>query len=167
MLRKLPRPPLAIFAWTRLLIWGATALTYLVFEAQYAQPLHTGGAEDVVQHDVGWAIDVWARWDSGWFLRIAEHGYHAGAEPAFYPLYPLLVRLLGPVFGGHYVLAGLLVSLAASLGAFYLLHHLAEARLGMDGARRAVLLRAAGLRAVLLDRDEEPRRVLVAGIPRR
>ena len=66
-----------------LLIWGATLLAYLVFEAQYAQPLHTGGgAEDVVQHDVGWAIDVWGRWDSGWFLGIAQHGY---ADPANRP----------------------------------------------------------------------------------
>ena len=55
----------------RSLIWGATILAYLVFEAQYAQPLHTGGAEDVVEHDVGWAIDLWGRWDSGWFLGIA------------------------------------------------------------------------------------------------
>ena len=68
-----PRYPLETFVWTRALIWGGTLLAYLVFEAQYAQPLHTGGgAEDVVQHDVGWAIDVWGRWDSGWFLGIAE-----------------------------------------------------------------------------------------------
>ena len=67
-LRRLPRYPLEVFFWTRLLIWGGTLLAYLVFEAQYAQPLHTGGAEDVVEHDVGWAVDVWGRWDSGWFL---------------------------------------------------------------------------------------------------
>ena len=41
-LRRLPRYPLEVFFGTRLLIWGATILAYLVFEAQYAQPLHTG-----------------------------------------------------------------------------------------------------------------------------
>src|SRR4029077_15527899 len=92
-------------------------------------------------HDLGAITDVWARWDSVWFLRIAEHGYNAasGAASAFYPLYPATVALVGRAFFGHYVLAGILVSLSATLGAFFLLHRIAEERLGADGARRAVL----------------------------
>jgi hypothetical protein len=43
------------------------------------------------------------------------------------------------VLFGHYVLAGILVSLAAALGSCLLLYRLAEERLGADGARRAVL----------------------------
>ena len=35
-LRRLPRYPLEVFFWTRLLIWGGTLLAYLVLEAQYA-----------------------------------------------------------------------------------------------------------------------------------
>jgi hypothetical protein len=91
--------------------------------------------------DAGLVVDVWARWDSVWFLRIAEDGYGATeqAAAAFYPLYPLLVALLGRVLLGHYVLAGVLISLAACLGAFVLLDRLALPRLGDDGARRAVL----------------------------
>jgi hypothetical protein len=89
-------------------------------------------------HDSGWVANVWARWDSVWFLRIAEHGYtHVAA--AFYPLYPLTLAGLGPVFGGHYVIAGIAVSLAAALVSFLLLQRLAEDRLGVDGSRRAVL----------------------------
>lgn len=86
-------------------------------------------------------VDVWARWDSVWFLRIAEHGYGATEEAtaAFYPLYPLLVGVLGRVLLGHYVLAGILISLAAALGSFALLHRLAETKLGAEGAARAVL----------------------------
>ena len=91
--------------------------------------------------DAGLLVDVWARWDSVWFLRIAEDGYGATeqAAAAFYPLYPLLVGLLGRVLLGHYVLAGVLISLAACLGAFVLLDRLTLPRLGDDGARRAVL----------------------------
>ena len=91
--------------------------------------------------DLGWVTDVWARWDSVWFLRIAEHGYGAasGAASAFYPLYPLTLAGIGRVLGGHYVLAGILVSLGATLVSFVLLHRLAEDRLGAEGARRAVL----------------------------
>ena len=92
-------------------------------------------------HDLGAITDVWARWDSVWFLRIAEHGYGSaeGAAAAFYPLYPAAVALLGRVLFGHYVLAGILVSLAASFASFLLLYRIAEERLGADGARRAVL----------------------------
>ena len=89
-------------------------------------------------HDLGGATDVWARWDSVHFLRIAEHGYST-AETAFYPLYPALVAGLGRVFFGHYIVAGIVVSLAATLAAFVLLERLAGERLGAAGGRRAVL----------------------------
>ena len=91
--------------------------------------------------DLGAVTDVWARWDSVWFLRIAKHGYDAatGAASAFYPLYPGAVGVLGRVFFGHYVLSGIVVSIAAAFGSFLLLHRVAEERLGVDGARRAVL----------------------------
>jgi hypothetical protein len=46
---------------------------------------------------------------------------------------------VGRLFGGHYVVAGIVVSLAACLGAFVLLYRLAEPRLGAEGARRALL----------------------------
>jgi 4-amino-4-deoxy-L-arabinose transferase-like glycosyltransferase len=49
------------------------------------------------------------------------------------------VAVLGRALFGHYVLAGILISLAAALGSFLLLHRIAEERLGAEGARRAVL----------------------------
>jgi hypothetical protein len=102
--------------------------------------------------DLGFLADVWARWDSVWFLRIAEHGYGSAEEAsaAFYPLYPLLVGVLGRVLLGHYVLAGVLISLAATLGSLALLNGLAEAKLGSEGARRAVLYLAVFPFAVFL-----------------
>ncbi|HEX7254499.1 MAG TPA: mannosyltransferase family protein [Gaiellaceae bacterium] len=102
--------------------------------------------------DAGLLIDVWARWDSVWFLRIARDGYGATEEAAaaFYPLYPLLVGLLGRVLFGHYVLAGVLVSLAACLGAFTLLYRLALPQLDDSGARRTVLYLAIFPFAVFL-----------------
>ena len=43
-------------------------------------------------HELGSVVDVWARWDSDWYLRIAEEGYSwPSSTPAFFPLYPLLV----------------------------------------------------------------------------
>jgi hypothetical protein len=83
---------------------------------------------------------VWARWDSNWYLRIAESGYSwPSSTPAFFPLYPLLVAGLGRVLDDRFLLAGLVVSLAACAAAFVLLHGLARERLGPLVARRSVL----------------------------
>jgi Mannosyltransferase (PIG-V) len=132
-------PALEIFAWSRLALWGALLFAFLWFEPKPAPLALLWDSESV--HDVGWLVDVWARWDSAWFVRIAEDGYGADPErtPAFFPLYPALVAGLGRVLGGHFVLAGLAISMAACAGAFALLFRLAEERLGADGARRTVL----------------------------
>ena len=108
--------------------------------------------EPTLTHDLGWVTDVWARWDSVWFLRIAEHGYGAtrGVAAAFYPLYPLtlagprprLRRALRP--RRHRRLA------RRALVAFVLLYRLAEERLGAEGARRAVLYLAVFPMALFL-----------------
>ena len=135
-------PVLEIFLWSRLAIWAAAVLAFLTLEGR-VHPQSARFDDPSLSHDLGAVTDVWSRWDSVWFLRIAEHGYGqaspAGAGPAFFPLYPLLVRGLGWMLGGHYVLAGILVSLAATLVAFLLFHRLAEERLGVDGARRSLL----------------------------
>jgi mannosyltransferase PIG-V len=85
-----------------------------------------------------------ARWDSVWYLTIAQHGYgtpRSHAQAAFYPLYPLLMRVVGWVVGSP-LLAGILISLACFLGALVLLHRLAELELGARDARGTVLLLA-------------------------
>jgi hypothetical protein len=131
------RSALEIFLWSRAVIWFA-ALFALVTLEPMRNPKFGRWDDPSLTRDLGAVTDVWARWDSVHFLRIAEHGYSA-AEAAFYPLYPALVAVLGRALGGHYVLGGILVSLAATLGAFMLLERLAERRLGGNGARRAVL----------------------------
>jgi mannosyltransferase PIG-V len=139
-IEKARSPALEIFLWSRAAIWATALFAFLVFEPN-RHPEAARWDDPSVTRDLGWVTDVWARWDSIWFLRIAEHGYGSleGAAAAFYPLYPAAVGLLGGVFFGHYLLAGIVVSLAASLGAFVLFHDLAETKLGAEGARRAVL----------------------------
>jgi hypothetical protein len=140
---RLPRagnPAPEIFLWTRAAIWAAALFSFFVFVPN-RHPRAGVWDDPSLTHDLGAVTDVWARWDSVWFLRIAEHGYDsaAGAAAAFYPLYPGAVSLVGRGLFGHYVLAGILVSLTAAFAAFLLLHRVAEERLGADGARRAVL----------------------------
>ena len=47
--------------------------------------------------------------------------------------------MTGTILGGHYILAGIIVSLAACAAAFVLLYQLGRQLLGEDGAYRAVL----------------------------
>ena len=140
-----------IFLWTRAAVWAVALFAFLAFEPN-RHPRAARWDDPSVTHDLGYVTDLWARWDSVFFLRIAEHGYDAasGAAAAFYPLYPLTVAGLGRVLFGHYLLAGILVSLGASLGALLLLHRLAEQRLGAEGARRAVLYLALAPMAIFL-----------------
>jgi mannosyltransferase PIG-V len=129
-------PALGIFLWSRAAIWVGALFSLYWFEP-HRHP-DASRWDGPILHDLGSFTDVWARWDSSFFLQIAEHGYDR-ASAAFYPLYPALVAVLGRAFFGHYIVAGIVVSLAAAAGAFLLLQRLAEARLGIDGARRTVL----------------------------
>ena len=81
-----------------------------------------------------------ARWDATWYLGIAHSGYGTdAAKPAFFPVYPLLVRMAGAVTGSDLV-AGVLVSVGCLAVALYLLRRLTAIELGEDAARSAVLL---------------------------
>src|SRR5919106_1733117 len=132
-------PVLPIFVWSRVAIWAAALFALLVFVPNRHPEADRWDSPRL--HELGYGIDVWARWDSDWYLRIAEDGYaeSPSSTPAFFPLYPALVGGLGRVLAGHYVLAGVLLSLAACLVALLLLYRLALGRLGEEGARRAVL----------------------------
>jgi hypothetical protein len=127
---------LGIYVWSRALIWLGAIFAFYWFEPNRNPRADIWDSPLI--HDLGSFTDVMARWDSVFFVRIAEDGYDK-ASAAFYPLYPGLVAALGRVFFGHYVLAGIVISLAAALGAFALLWRLAEEKLGADGARRTVL----------------------------
>jgi hypothetical protein len=131
-------PALRIFLWSRLAVSCLAAATVLAFEDELNPERRRWDSARL--HELGAAIDVWARWDSDWYLRIAESGYDwPSSTPAFFPLYPLLVGGLGRALGGHFLAAGLVLSLAAGAAACVLLYRLVVARLGRGDARRSVL----------------------------
>ena len=76
-------------------------------------------------------LEPWANWDGVWFIRIAAAGYHSHAfSQAFFPLYPLAVRVAAPFAGQFYVVAGVVVSLACYAAAMVLLYRLAADECG-------------------------------------
>lgn len=81
----------------------------------------------------------WLNWDGWIYVDIAQHGYRTLGEAAFFPLYPLIIRLIAFCLGGHTALAALLVANASSLGAYALLLVLVEREAGTVAARRTLL----------------------------
>jgi hypothetical protein len=141
------RQALDVYLWSRAAIWIAAIFAFFFFEPN--RHPNADRWDTARLHDLGYFTDIWARWDSDFFLRIAQHGYNKSSA-AFHPLYPALVAGLGRVFFGHYIVAGLVVSLGCALGSFVLLHQLAEERLGPEGAGRSVLYLAVFPMALFL-----------------
>ncbi len=79
-----------------------------------------------------------ARWDSVWFLNIADSGYGSGDRAAFFPLYPLLVKV-GGVLCGSPLVAAIVISCGAFVVGLAALHRLAVIEVGPEAARWAVI----------------------------
>lgn len=96
--------------------------------------------------------DAFMRHDSGWYFDIARRGYDATAaidggrsNIAFAPVYPLLMRYVGRLFGrapGDVYLGGIAVSWLSFALAMVVLYRLAALDLPRHRAERAVLLTA-------------------------
>ena len=91
--------------------------------------------------------ETFVAWDSGWYFDIATRGYYYSADGqssiAFFPLYPLAMRLLAWPFGSSDTAvwaAGVIISCTAFLLGLVILHELTQRTFGdRDIARRTVL----------------------------
>lgn len=87
-------------------------------------------------------FDIWVRWDARHFLEVAEYGYTDPlSDPhatAFFPLFPLLVRVVG-VVGIPLAAAAILVTTLSTVVACAYLYRMAEEEIGRHSGRRAVL----------------------------
>jgi 4-amino-4-deoxy-L-arabinose transferase-like glycosyltransferase len=132
--------PLLVFCLTRLTLVciGVVAEIVLLPGHSTASPPSDGLANLVASG--------WNRWDSGWYLGIAASGYtydpatHVGSI-AFFPLYPILVRLAAGVVGSP-AWAGLFVSNLLFLIALIILYRLIARRFGKSLATASLILLA-------------------------
>ena len=91
-------------------------------------------------------VNLQARWDTDFYHQIATAGYSWDRSAflhqnvVFFPLYPLLMRWGGVLLGGHPLLAGTIISLAAFAGAIALLYRMAVLELGEEKAWPVILL---------------------------
>jgi hypothetical protein len=98
-------------------------------------------------------LDIWGRWDTGWYMSITRNGYMLNGDltqqqsnVTFFPFYPYLVRLLlwpipaGWQSDGVVLLVGVLLSNLFLLGGLLLLYLLTlELTYDVGVAQRAVL----------------------------
>ncbi len=82
-------------------------------------------------------LGIWGRFDTLWFLRIAERGYDRPMAVIFYPLYPAAIRVVSGVMPA--MAAALLVSTVAAFFSFFGLLRLAR-ELSELGKLRMLLL---------------------------
>ena len=91
--------------------------------------------------------ETFAAWDSGWYFDIAQRGYYwnptGQSSLAFFPLYPMLMRVIAWPFGGSdraLWTAGIVLSCSCLLVGLAVLHRLTARIFGdRETARRTVL----------------------------
>jgi Mannosyltransferase (PIG-V) len=114
--------------------WAAAQVTYLLVNAMVWMTRSEGGPP------VGGLLEVWNRWDTGHYVTIALTGYNPASENgAFFPLYPMIMKVLEPVLPGGMLAAGLIVAWAACVAALTVIYRLTEDLLGTATAQRTAL----------------------------
>ncbi len=83
-------------------------------------------------------LGIWERFDTLWYLHIAQHGYDLPRAVIFYPLYPAAIRAVTWVLPA--TAAALLVSTVAAFFFFWGLLRLAWVELAVQARLRMVLL---------------------------
>ncbi|HSH39947.1 MAG TPA: mannosyltransferase family protein [Chthoniobacterales bacterium] len=100
-----------------------------------------------ISPDVYPLINMWSRWDAGWYQSIAEKGYdfvpNRRSSTAFFPVYPMLMRAVHRFSpsgsDGSWLVCGIIVSNAALLVALIYLVRLVRIDFDHAAAARSAL----------------------------
>jgi Gpi18-like mannosyltransferase len=89
-------------------------------------------------------LDSFVRWDSGWYMNIIEKGYsfsaHEQSNVAFFPLYPLLVKVLSTLTGIAPLINGLIISNLSFGLALFFVYKISLLYLDEKSTRRVIIL---------------------------
>lgn len=121
------------FAW-RIIVW------IIAFLSKNRLSLGKDQAYDWIK-DQSWIINLpeilayHVRWDSGWYFSIANRGYYFNgfdvpSNVVFFPLYPLLMKVIGTLILNQYLIAGIIISSLALLGSCFFLYALSKIEFG-------------------------------------
>ncbi|EHN10764.1 hypothetical protein PAI11_23700 [Patulibacter medicamentivorans] len=141
------REAVRAFALSRAVVWAAGLLTIALFgwagsrgarldPMWECRPTAIGGLDALIAPG--------CRWDSSWYLTIAQGGYTPTdpSRSAFFPLYPLLMSVVSAPLGGALVPAGLLISWTCAIGFLTALHRIVAKARDVATARTVVRVAA-------------------------
>lgn len=135
------REPLAVWAVTRFLMVALTFTGVILFGNSLHDPQHPSFLHALLP---AWANARSHGWDTQWYTDIARRGYgwqkSVGTSPsAFFPLYPILIRLGVILTHRSYLGVALVLSNVSFLGAIGYLWRLARWEYDAEIAGRTVL----------------------------
>ena len=130
-----------------LLVYVTSRLFYLAAGALFARVVPVGSFQRVTSDVPFGTMNLWSHWDGEHYVALAAGGYLQppdNVSPAFFPLYPLLMRSFAELFGGPLSLGalsvwGVLISLAAFPLALYFIYQIALTHHTEHTARKTIL----------------------------
>lgn len=107
-------------------IWRAT-IFFIAYISEYAIPTF-GNRFPYVETLKNYGLPhwVWAfgNFDGVHYLRLAKDGYVYQYTQAFFPFYPILIKLVSPIVFGNYLISALLISNVSFLFALIIFYRL-------------------------------------------
>jgi hypothetical protein len=133
-----------------LAVYAASRLFYLISGSLLANLVPTSGFQRATLDVPSGSMNIWSHWDGEHYVTLAMGGYLNPPEnvsPAFFPLYPLLLRSFAELLGGPISKEALsvwgpLISLLFLPFAFYFIYHIALEGRGERVARDTILILA-------------------------
>jgi hypothetical protein len=130
-----------------LAVYAASRLFYLISGSLLAKVVPTSSFQRVTLDVPSGSMNIWSHWDGEHYVALALGGYLQppdNVSPAFFPLYPLLMRSFAELFGGPISIEALslwgpLLSLIFLPFALYFIYHIALDGWGERVARGSVL----------------------------
>lgn len=124
---------------TVVLVWRLVLQLYLIFV------LNRFPLSEVVHRPL-YFLTVWGHYDGAHYVSIAQQGYKL-LEYAFFPLYPLLIKIVAwpatLIFGSSpniYGAAALIITTLSLVGASYFILQIARQKFDLPTGQRAILL---------------------------
>lgn len=118
----------AIIIANKLLLFAVAifAASFFGFGAIYYENLKT--------YDSGFQfLNQWSLWDANSYVQIARDWYH-GKYFAYFPLFPIILKIFSCLTFGNYALAGLLLNMAFSFGTGYFLFKICKEEFKNDNS---------------------------------